>query len=277
MTVQEFKQGLEAFLVALEAHRKVWAASLNTFMPTTPVRNVDQIRDQSNQLNRMLGRLRKYIDKFLPNQAWIMHFPGTNTTWHALDMAISAGAVAQVKGSSIQTVVERFNLLLGRLDDLSPDLDLDSAPTKKVAAARDPVPPDTKTMAVAPPPTATASGRHRVAEDSEVTTPPELLSPTAVPATPLTLERVSLRDLLTAMGRLSLGSWLAIVGLLVTAVGLVAGAARWVDHHEITALRDSIQIQSERHAIDSLTRSADSLRALTKRGNGKGTVPRPSP
>lgn len=276
MTVQEFKRGLEAFLVALDEHRKVWAASLNTFMPTTPVRNVDRLREQSNQLNRQLGRLRKYIDKFLPNQAWIMHFPGTNTTWHALDMAVSAGAVAQVKGSSIDTLIDRFNLLLGRLDNLSPDLDLDSAPTPKVPAARDPAPSVVRPTPTAPPAAAT-SGQQGVTEASQAAALSEIVSPQAVPTTPLTLEHVSLRDLLSAMGRLSLGSWLAIAGVLGTALGLVAGATRWVDHHEITTLRDSIQIQRERHAIDSLTRSADSLRALSKQGMGKGTISSPSP
>ena len=272
MTVRDFKQGLEAFLVALEAHRKLWAASLNTIMPTTPVRNVDQLREQSNQLNRQLGGLRKYIDKFLPNQAWIMHFPGTDTTWHALDMAVSAGAVAQVKGSSIQTAVERFNFLLGRLDTLSPDLDLDSAPTAKVPAAKDPAPSATKPTSTAPS-TAAASERQPAAEVSQ--TPPEILSPQAVPAAPLTLERVTLLDFLSALGRLSLGSWVVIVGVLGSAFGLVAGGTHWLDRHEIAALQDSIQIQLQRHAIDSLTRSSDSLRALTKQGNGKGRVSRP--
>lgn len=132
MTVAEFKQELEAFLRALDEHRNLWRQSINPIMPTVPCKNTETLRDQAHRLSRQLGHLRPYIEHFMPWQHWAMHIKATGTKRNALDMAVSAEALAQVKAPSIQTVTERLHQLLGRLDGMTPtqDLDQSSAPAK---------------------------------------------------------------------------------------------------------------------------------------------------
>lgn len=254
MTVAEFKQELASFLGALDEHRNLWRQSINNIVPSPPYRNTSQLRDQANRLNRHLGRLRPYIERFMPPQYWAMHVQATGTKWNALDMAVSAEAIAQIKGPSMQTVSERLHQLLGKLDGMSPTQDLNQASTAakprslEVPAAQNATPPTSRASA----PSAS---------------PPTPQAPPVATLEPVTLEQVSLRDLLSALGRLSVGAWLTILTMLAAIIGATITVTRSTDQGTISTLRDSVRMQQR--SLDSLRAPGDSLAAVLTRPRRK--------
>ncbi len=263
MTVVEFKRELESFLTALDEHRQLWRQSINNIQPSLPTRNTAALREQALRLSRQLGRLRPYIERFMPAQKWVMHVPLTGSRWNALDMAVSANALAQIKGASIQTVTEQLHQLLGRLDGMSPTQDLNQASIAK--------PQSLETPASGAPPRSAPPGSTRPASSASpapptsAASPPESSPPVPVAAlNAVTLEQVSLRDLASALGRLSLGAWVTILSIVAGIIGATITVTRSTDQGVVTTIRDSVRKQQ---------RSLDSLRA---RGDSLAAVPAPA-
>lgn len=238
MTAGELALEIEDFLRALGEHQKLWRQSINNIFPTKPERNVEQIREQAKRLSRKLGRLRPYINRFMPSASWRMIHRSSGAQWDALDMAVSADAVAQIKGSSLQTVIERLNQVLGRLDGMDKNEDLDKDSRREPLSSRR---PEGASEIVDPSPPVAAAAQP--------------VSPLA--AEPVTLERVSLRDLVSAFGRFSLGTWLTTITVLIAVLGFVVTVTRLSNDREVSALRDTLRTQS--HSLDSLESLNDSL------------------
>jgi len=264
MTVAEFKQELESFLAALDEHHQLWRRSLNNLVPGLPVKNTAKLREQALRLSRHLGRLRPYIERFMPPANWVMHVPLSGSRWNALDMAVSANAVAQIKGASIRSVTEQLHQLLGRLDGMMLTQDLNRASTAKPRSLEAPASvalpkpsspaPTPPTSSVSPMPPASPANPHAL--------------PVATNE-PVTLERVSLRDLLSALGRFSIGTWGTILSVLAALIGAAITVTRAVDQHAIDALRDSVRVQQR--VIDAERLRRDSLAALLHRPQTRKT------
>ena len=94
MNVAEVIARLEKFRRDLDAHAKLWGQSLDHTIPEFPIRNIEDLRSQSNSLARQLGTLRPYFEKLgLPSimgNAYIGQ-------WDAFDSAVS-NDVAPRKG-----------------------------------------------------------------------------------------------------------------------------------------------------------------------------------
>lgn len=118
MLAKELKREVEEFQKCLIAHSELWGESLGRTIPDYPVRNVDQLTEQSRWLCRKLGSLRPYFDRFFDH--WVMRHPSTGVEWNALDAATGLESVAQIKGPSMRTVTERLDQLLGELDTYDP-------------------------------------------------------------------------------------------------------------------------------------------------------------
>ena len=101
----------------LTEHHKFWGASLETAIPSFPIRNRDQLNEQSKWLSRRAGAMRPYIDRF--DGQWLMHHPATGNRWDA-DAAVGMADVAQVKGLSIRTTMQKLDQIIGRLQTMDP-------------------------------------------------------------------------------------------------------------------------------------------------------------
>jgi len=130
MKVKELLQALEEFQHKLIEHKKLWGKSLSQPIPDYPVRNVAELQEQSRWLNRQLGALRPYIERF--DDSWVMVHPATRASWNALDTAVGLQAVAQAKGPSIRTTIEKLDQIIGKLQTIEPDDNIPEDPTKPI-------------------------------------------------------------------------------------------------------------------------------------------------
>lgn len=133
MKASDLVAELETFRQALRKHEQLWGKSLAQPIPDYPVKNIAQLREQSESLNRQLGRLRPYIELYEKN--WTMHHPATGVAWDALESAVGTSVVAQIKGPSLRKVMDRLGQITGRLEAEDPDEDISLAPPRSVAAA----------------------------------------------------------------------------------------------------------------------------------------------
>ena len=94
MLVAELVAALDDFRTKLIEHRTLWSKSLGDPIPTQPVRNIDELEEQSAWLTRRLGALRPYIQRF--DNEWIMQHPATGVRWDALDEAVGLSSASQI-------------------------------------------------------------------------------------------------------------------------------------------------------------------------------------
>lgn len=251
MTVAEFTSELETFLQGLRAHQATWRTAQGWPLTVAKRQAMDE---QAHRLARHLGRLRPYIYHFIGSPFWVMHVPAVSgVKWNALDGAVGTGDNPLVKGSSMEYVVTKLNQLLGRLDgmNLAEEL-LPPVTSPKEAPVR---PPETPPMS-SPEPQARA---------------PALLSPIApprdAPATPpeqpLTLDNLSLGQLIAGLRRLSIPAAITVFGIIVTIIIATARIAGWLDQRSMDAMRDSVRLQQR--VIDAERHRGDSLAAVLHR------------
>lgn len=119
--MKELAQALEEFQRKLIEHQDLWGDSLDQPIPDYPVRNIDELEEQSRWLSRRVGALRPYIERFDDN--WVMYHPATGTRWNALDSAAGLDSVAQVKGPSIDSTIQKLDQIIGRLQSMEPEDD----------------------------------------------------------------------------------------------------------------------------------------------------------
>lgn len=127
MLVSKLKKEIEVFQSKIMEHRDLWGKSLSSPIPNFPVKNKEQLEEQSRWLSRKKGMLQPFLDRFFEN--WIMRHPATGVTWNALDAATGLSSVSQIKGPSMRMVSERMDQLLGKLDgyDLEDDIPKDAS------------------------------------------------------------------------------------------------------------------------------------------------------
>jgi uncharacterized protein (TIGR02391 family) len=130
MRVAELLSALDEFRDKLIEHNKLWGDSLNTTVPDYPIRNHEKLEGQSHWLTRRLGALRSYIERF--DGEWMMVHPATGVHWDALDAAVGLSHVAQAKGSSLRTTIEKLNTIAGRLESLDQDDEVPADPSAPI-------------------------------------------------------------------------------------------------------------------------------------------------
>jgi len=119
MKAKDLLAELEEFQERLTQHQELWGRSLDQPIPDYPVRNNEELREQSRWMSRKVGALRPYILRF--DDSWIMHHPATGTRWNALDAAVGLDAVAQAKGPAIRSTIQKLDQIIGRLQTLEPE------------------------------------------------------------------------------------------------------------------------------------------------------------
>jgi hypothetical protein len=115
MTVAQLQADLESFRRELIQYRDLWNDSLEQPLPDYPVKNFNELEQRADALLRRLGRLRPYMEEL--HSAWIFHHQITGVSWNILDTALGSDPIAQVKGRSLNVLVEALQIILGRLDD----------------------------------------------------------------------------------------------------------------------------------------------------------------
>jgi len=114
----ELSERLEEFYGALEEHQQLWRDSLDKVNPRFPRRNQTELKQQTKQLNRMLGALRPFLEK--ERESWVMHHAGSGVSWDALDTA-AGDDVAIRKGDSIRMVLNRLDQIRGKWGSVDQD------------------------------------------------------------------------------------------------------------------------------------------------------------
>ena len=76
---------------------------------------ISQLGNQSGSLLRQLGGLRPYIHYFMPASGWIIGVPAAGAKWDGLSAACGLDQPELAKRSSMQTVIQKLDELLGEL------------------------------------------------------------------------------------------------------------------------------------------------------------------
>jgi uncharacterized protein (TIGR02391 family) len=126
MRVKELIVALEEFQSRLIDHRDLWGRSLAQPIPDYPVRNRQELEEQTLLLSRRLGALRPFIMRFKNN--WLMRHPATGVIWDGLDASVGLTAVAQAKGPALRTTIEALNQIIGRLEVMQPEDEIPEDP-----------------------------------------------------------------------------------------------------------------------------------------------------
>jgi len=115
MTVSRLKAHFERFRRELIEHRDLWNQSLEEGIPDYPVENIDALKAQTESLLRQLGLLRPYMEDL--HSSWILGVKMAGVSWNILDSAIGLQQGAQIKGPSMNALIDSVQIILGRLDD----------------------------------------------------------------------------------------------------------------------------------------------------------------
>lgn len=126
MRVADLLAAIDEFRQKLNEHRELWGRSLSQPIPDYPVRNHSELEEQSHWLTRRLGALRGFIERF--DDQWLMIHPATGVRWDVLDAATSLNQVAQAKGPSIRSAIDKLNVIAGKLETLDQDDDVPADP-----------------------------------------------------------------------------------------------------------------------------------------------------
>ncbi len=130
MKVQDLMREVEEFRAALVAHRDLYARSVDIMVADYPVENEKKLRAQSEQLSRMLGRLRPYLQRFrVPRLAT---HPMTGQTVDILDVAVGMGHDVQTKGEVLDHAIDSVNQVIGNLQRFGPDDEIPDDPKSPV-------------------------------------------------------------------------------------------------------------------------------------------------
>lgn len=128
MRVSALLSALDEFGAKLIEHRELWGRSLSQPIPDYAVRNRDELEAQTHWLTRRLGALRPYIERF--DNQWLMVHPATGVHWDALDASVSLNQIAQAKGPSLRSAIEKLNTIAGQLETLDQDDEVPADPGK---------------------------------------------------------------------------------------------------------------------------------------------------
>lgn len=137
MPVSALLAALDEFRTKLIEHKDLWVRSLSQPIPGYPVRNREELEAQTHWLTRRLGALRSYILRF--DNEWVMTHPATGVRWDALDASVSLNQVAQAKGPSLLSTIEKLNAIAGTLETLDQD---DVIPADQTRPLRSGLPAD---------------------------------------------------------------------------------------------------------------------------------------
>lgn len=130
MKVKDLTREVEEFRAALVEHRDLYARSVDIEVADYPVENEKKLRAQSEQLSRMLGRLRPYLQRFrVPRLA---RHPMTGLTVDVLDVAVGMGHDVQTKGEVLDHAIDSVNQVIGNLQRFGPDDEVPDDPKSPV-------------------------------------------------------------------------------------------------------------------------------------------------
>lgn len=115
---------IEDFQNRLIEHKKLWGESLDDTIPDYPIRNHKKLEGQSRVLGRLLGELRPQLETF--RDSWMMENKAAGVAWDALDAAVGLSDVAQIKGPSLTNVVQALDQIIGRLQAMNPETQIEA-------------------------------------------------------------------------------------------------------------------------------------------------------
>ena len=136
----ELLKEIEAFRSDLKEHRDLWRDSLNPRTQEHAVKNRSRLEEQTESLNRQLGRLRPHLDRL--RRYWTMHLPLTGSKWDALEEAVSLNSIASMKGPSLGNVLQALDQIVGRLSD---EREIEELKEAQVSESQDRI-PNSKTV-----------------------------------------------------------------------------------------------------------------------------------
>ncbi len=119
---------IEEFYAKLDEHKDLWVKSFASGGSNFPIRNHAELEIQTKWLQRRLGALRPYIERF--DTSWIMVHPQTGVTWDALNASVGLSDVSLIKSPSIKSVLQKLNTIIGRIETLAQEDFIPEDPNK---------------------------------------------------------------------------------------------------------------------------------------------------
>lgn len=118
MFASELLKEIDEFRDKLIAHRETLTKANNSF--TASLVKPSEIDSQTSILTRLLGKLRRFIEKF--DDQWIMQIPSSGVKWDILATAVSRSEIGQKKFPSLDHAIDKLNVIAGQLEALPSDL-----------------------------------------------------------------------------------------------------------------------------------------------------------
>jgi len=125
---------IDEFRDRLVEHKKLWMQSREMGGKSQYANARAVLEEQSGWLTRNLGSLRSYIVRF--DGEWMMVHPGTGVRWDALASATGLRDDAIIKAPSLNAVIEKLNVIAGKLETLDPDDRVPANPTEPMRAGQ---------------------------------------------------------------------------------------------------------------------------------------------
>jgi uncharacterized protein (TIGR02391 family) len=134
MKAGELLSRIDEFRDRLVKHKQLWMQSREMRGQTEYAKARAVLEEQSGWLTRNLGVLRSYIVRF--DRQWTMVHPATGVRWDALASATGLRDDAIIKAPSLSTVIEKLNVIAGKLETLDPDDRVPADPTEPMRAGQ---------------------------------------------------------------------------------------------------------------------------------------------
>jgi uncharacterized protein (TIGR02391 family) len=138
MRASELLRSIDEFRDRLVEHRDLYLQSLDSDIPSFPIRNTNELEAQSAWLTRRLGALRDYLLRF--QKDWVMFHAATGTAWNILDSAVGLNDVSQAKAPALRSAIEKLNTVAGKIESLDADTDIPANRSQPISVSNQAVP-----------------------------------------------------------------------------------------------------------------------------------------
>ena len=126
MKVKNLLEEIEAFQDKLIRHQQLYIKSVDLVIAEYPIRNVEELKEQSRALCRTLGKLRLFLNRLRT---------ATGVNLDFLDVATGLDQIAQIKGESLESVIPELDQIIGYLKSLDQNEEFKSGYRKKSKTA----------------------------------------------------------------------------------------------------------------------------------------------
>jgi len=127
MKVKELIKRLKEFQKKLIKHQTLYSHG-NSFPKFSggmhPVRNIDELQEQSRLLNRWWGENQAILNQF--RNKMTVQSPSTGDEWDYTDSAIGLDEIAPIKTQSLKKLIAEIDRIIGRLTGMNPNIELNN-------------------------------------------------------------------------------------------------------------------------------------------------------